>query len=132
MFDAVNAASGSPYPPIAYGGGSVTGADPNAGALQAALTVMNSLYGPTSLYQQYAGVTGATYYPSIPGYAGTLVGSTTVQVGAEFSRVFGSIHTPAAVTQALALGNAIGNYTFPLSLPGKAATVIFAASSRAI
>ncbi len=62
MFDAVNAASGSPYPPIAYHGGPIYGADPNAAALQAALTVMNSLYGPSSLYQQYEGVTGATYY----------------------------------------------------------------------
>jgi len=69
MFDAVNAASGSPYPPIAYNGGSVSGADPNAAALQAALTVMNSLYGRSSLYQQYEGVTGAIYYPSIPPYA---------------------------------------------------------------
>ena len=32
MFDAVNAASGSPYPPIAYQGGPVSGADPNAAA----------------------------------------------------------------------------------------------------
>src|ERR1700758_4797630 len=66
MFDAVNAASGNPYPPIAYSGGPVSGADPNAAALQAALTVMNSLYGPSSLYHQYEGVTGATFYPSIP------------------------------------------------------------------
>jgi hypothetical protein len=76
MFDAVNAASGSPYPPIAYTGGPVSGADPNAAALQAALTVMNSRYGPSSLYQQYEGVTGATYYPSTPGYAKALVGPT--------------------------------------------------------
>lgn len=48
MFDAVNAASGSPYAPIAYSGGPVSNADPNAAALQAALTVMNSLYGPSS------------------------------------------------------------------------------------
>ena len=46
MFDAMNAASGSPYPPIVYQGGPVAGADPSAAALQAALTVMNSLYGP--------------------------------------------------------------------------------------
>ena len=80
MFDAVNAASGSPYAPIAYSGGPVSGADPNAAALQAALTVMNSLYGPSSLYQQYEGVTGATYYPSIPGYANALVGPTVAQM----------------------------------------------------
>src|SRR6516164_11799422 len=80
MFDAVNAASGSPYPPIAYNGSPVSGADPNAAALQAALTVMNGLYGPSSLYQQYQGVTGATYYPLIPGYARALVGPTVVQM----------------------------------------------------
>src|SRR5882757_2465373 len=79
MFDAVNAASRSPYPPIAYNGGQVSGADPNAAVLQAALTVMNSLYGPSSLYQQYEGVTGATYYPSIPRYANALVGPTVAQ-----------------------------------------------------
>src|ERR1700739_5179289 len=33
MFDAVDAASGSPYPPIAYNGGPVSGAEPNAAAL---------------------------------------------------------------------------------------------------
>src|SRR6516164_6348147 len=80
MFDAVNAASGSPYPPIAYNGGPASGADPNAAALQAALTVMNNLYGPSSLYQQYEGVTGTTYYPSIPRYANALVGPTVVQM----------------------------------------------------
>jgi hypothetical protein len=72
MFDAVNAASGNPYPPIAYYGGPVSGADPNAAALQAALTVMNSLYGPSSLYQQYEGVTGATLLPFDPGLRGCL------------------------------------------------------------
>src|SRR6516164_1035430 len=80
MFDAVNAASDSPYPPIAYRGGSVRGVDPNAAALQAALTVMKNLYGPSSLYQRYEGITGATFYPSIPGYAGALVGPTTAQM----------------------------------------------------
>src|ERR1700758_454515 len=55
MFDAVNAASNSPYPSIVYNGGSVLDADPNAAALQAALTVMNNLYGSSSLYQQYKG-----------------------------------------------------------------------------
>src|SRR6201987_5286716 len=80
MFDAVNAASSSPYPPIAYQGGPLSGADPDAAALQAALTVMNGLYGPSSLYHQYQGVTGATYYPLIPGYARALVGPTVVQM----------------------------------------------------
>jgi hypothetical protein len=81
MFDAVNAASGSPYGPIAYGGGAVSGASADAAALQAALTVMNNLYGSSgSLYQQYEGMMGATYYPSIPGYAHALVGPTVAQM----------------------------------------------------
>jgi hypothetical protein len=80
MFDAVNAASGCPYQSVAYRGQCVSGADPNAAALQAALTVMNSLYGSSSLYQQYQGVTGAPYYPSILGYAGALVGPTATQM----------------------------------------------------
>src|SRR5215471_1515623 len=80
MFDAVNAASGSPYPPIAYGGGPVSGASADAAALQAALMVMNSLYGPSSLYLPYEGVTGAAYYPLIPGYKNVLVGPTVTQM----------------------------------------------------
>jgi hypothetical protein len=37
-------------------------------------------------------------------------------LGAEFSRVVGGIHTPAAVVQALALGNAIGAFFVPAVL----------------
>jgi len=37
-------------------------------------------------------------------------------LGAEFSRVVGGIHTPAAVVEALALGNAIGNLFVPVAL----------------
>jgi hypothetical protein len=37
-------------------------------------------------------------------------------LGAEFSRVVGGIHTPAAVVQALALGNAIGSFIVPVAL----------------
>ena len=37
-------------------------------------------------------------------------------LGAEFSRVVGGIHTPAAVVQALALGNAIGAFFVPVAL----------------
>jgi hypothetical protein len=112
MFDAVNAASGSPYPPIAYSGGPVSGADPNAAALQAALTVMNSLYGPSSPYQQYMGVTGATYYPSIPSYAGALVGPTVTQMN-EVARQISMINAELAALSpnpsSLSLGTAAGN-----------------------
>jgi hypothetical protein len=37
-------------------------------------------------------------------------------LGAEFSRVVGGIHTPAAVVQALALGSAIGTFIVPVAL----------------
>jgi len=37
-------------------------------------------------------------------------------LGAEFSRVVGGIHTPAAVVQALALGNAVGSFIVPVAL----------------
>ena len=91
MFDAINAAScPSPYRSIAYHGGCVSGADPNAAALQAALTVMNNLYGSSSLYVKYQGVTAATYYvppsyPTNPYPAGLLVGPTATQM-AEVTR----------------------------------------------
>jgi hypothetical protein len=115
MFDAVNAASGSPYPSVAYNGGPVSGADPNAAALQAALTVMNSLYGPSSLYQQYEGVAGATYYPSIPRYANALVGPTVAQmsqVAAQISIIraeLAALGTGPSVTAGISLGTAAGN-----------------------
>jgi hypothetical protein len=115
MFDAVDAASGSPYPPIAYNGGPVSGADPNAAALQAALTVMNSVYGASSLYQKYEGVTGTTYYPSIPGYANTLVGPTVAQmsqVTAQISVIqaeLAALGSGPSVTAGISLGTAAGN-----------------------
>jgi hypothetical protein len=118
MFDAVNAASGSPYPPIAYGGGTVNGADPNAAALQAALTVMNSLYGPNSVYQQYAGVTGATYYPLIPGYAGALVGPTATQmteVARQISLINDELTALNPNSTSLSLGTAAGNAMLALA-----------------
>ena len=114
MFDAVNAASGSPYPPIAYQGGPVSGADPNAAALQATLTVMNSLYGPSSLYRQYEGVTGATYYPSIPGYARALVGPTGAQmsdVAAQMVLIsveLAALGTGSSVNAGISLGTQVG------------------------
>jgi hypothetical protein len=115
MFDAVNAASGCPYPFVAFWGDCVSGADPvdpNAAALQAALTVMNSLYGSSSLYQQYQGITGAIYYPSIPGYAGASVGPTATQM-TEVARQISIINaeltalTPSSIS--LSLGTDAGN-----------------------
>ncbi|MBV8088344.1 MAG: vanadium-dependent haloperoxidase [Alphaproteobacteria bacterium] len=121
MFDAVNAASGNPYPPIVYNRGPVPGANPDAAALQAALTVMNSLYGPSSLYQQYEGVTGATYYPSIPAYKNALVGPTATQmniVAAEISMInseLAALGSGHSVTAGIALGTAAGNAMLAVS-----------------
>src|SRR6516162_16922 len=121
MFDAVNAASGSPYPPIAYQGGSVSGADQDAAALQAALTVMNGLYGPSSLYHQYQGVTGATYYPLIPGYARALVGPTVVQMNHVAAQIvminaeLAALGTGSSVNAGISLGTAVGNAMLAVS-----------------
>ena len=115
MFDAVNAASGSTYPPIAYQGGPVSAANPDAAALQAALTVMNGLYGPSSLYQQYEGVTGATYYPLIPGYARALVGPTVAQMSDVAAQILminaqlTALGTGSSVTAGISLGTTVGN-----------------------
>ena len=60
MFNAVSAASSNSYAAVAFAGGTISGASADAAALQAAITVMDSLYeSPSSLYQQYKGVTGA-------------------------------------------------------------------------
>jgi hypothetical protein len=121
MFDAVNAASASPYPPIAYNGGRVPGANSNAAALEAALTVMNSLYGPSSLYQQYEGVTGATYYGPTSAYKNVLVGPTMVQmkeVGAQISVInaeLAALGTSPSVAAGILLGTAAGNAMLALS-----------------
>ena len=115
MFDAVNAAFGSPYPPIAYGDGPVSGASADAVALQAALTVMNSLYGPSSLYQPYEGVTGAAYYPLISGYKNAVVGPTITQmkdVATQISNIsfeLTALGTSPSVTAGISLGTAAGN-----------------------
>jgi hypothetical protein len=128
MFDAVNAASGSPFMPIAYQGGRVFGASADAAALQAALTVMNSLYGPSSLYQQWESVTGATYYLSIPcvpqpncSYTNTMVGPSVAQmndVKAQIGMInaeLAALGTTASVTAGISLGTAVGNAMLAVS-----------------
>ncbi len=120
MFDAVNAASGCHYRFIAYQG-QCSDPDPNAAALQAALTVMNSLYGSSSLYQQYKGVTGATYYLSTPAYAGALVGPTATQ-SAEVARQIGILNAELTAlnpsSSSLSLGTAAGNAMLQLAATG--------------
>ena len=118
MFDAVNASVCPPnYRFIAYHGGCVSGADPNAAVLQAALTVMNSLYGPSSLYVKYQGVTAATYYvppsyPTNPYPAGLLVGPTATQM-AEVTRQLSLINAELTALNpsptSLSLGTDVGN-----------------------
>jgi hypothetical protein len=121
MYDAVNAATGLTYTPLNYTGGAVAGANANAAALQAALTVMNNLYvnPTTSLYQQYAGQTGLTYFSSSilaahPGYANDLVGPKTsqmAQVAANVGSIQNELNTisGAGVASGKALGAAAGN-----------------------
>ena len=45
MFDAANAASGSPYASLAYAGGPVAGASVSAAVLQAGITALNGIFG---------------------------------------------------------------------------------------
>ena len=118
MFDAVNAASGCKYHFIAYDGCCVSNADPNAAELQAALTVMNNLYGPSSLYVKYQGVTGATFYPSIPGYAGALVGPTIAQmteVARQISLISAELTALNPSSASLLLGTNAGNAMLALA-----------------
>lgn len=115
MFDAVNAASGSPYAPVAYSGGAVAGASPQAAALEAAVTVMNNLYGSGSLYQQYEGQTGASYYGATSPYHADLIGPSVAQmviVASDISNISAeltSLGGGSAVTLGTALGTTAGD-----------------------
>jgi hypothetical protein len=124
MFDAVDAASGSPYAPMAYAGGAVSGASADAAALGAAVTVMNSLYGSDSLYRQFAGQTGASYYgPHGPNpnpgaaaaYAKALIGPTIRQMAdvalqiSDIQTDLTDLGTGSAATIGTALGTAAGD-----------------------
>jgi hypothetical protein len=120
MFDAVNAASGNQYAPEAYRGGATSGASADAAALQAAVTVMSSLYGSGSLYQQYAGQTGASYYgPHGPApnpaaaaaYAKDLIGPSKTQmadVALQISDIASDL-TDLGSSSAVLAGTALGS-----------------------
>ena len=124
MFDAVNAASGRSYAPMAYRGWAVSGASPEAAALQAAVTVMTNLYGSSSLYQQFVGQTGASYYgphgadpnpAAAPAYAKDPVGPTIAQM-ADLTLQIKDLTTDltdlgggSAITGGIALGTAAGD-----------------------
>lgn len=131
MYDAVNAASGSPIQSFSYTGGPVTGADASAAALQAAITVMDNLYinPSTSLYQQYAGVKGSSYFSSAvlsanPSYAGLSIGPSTTQMSAVESDVaalqtelnaINAGDSGSMVTASTNLGTAAGNAAIALN-----------------
>ena len=109
MFDAVNAATGSTLQSLYYSGGAVANADPTAAALSAAYTVMQSLYGPTSLYATEQGVT-ISYNSLTLGVAPTTaqyaaVTADVAAVGAELSALASS----AQVTTGTALGVTAAN-----------------------
>ena len=121
MYDAVNAATDSQYAPIAYTGGAVSGASANAAALQAAITVMDNLYvnPSSSLYQQYTGVKGATYFPSSvlsanPLYATASIGPSGTQMTAVVADVASmmseltSLGGGSTITAGIALGTEAG------------------------
>ena len=116
MFDAVNAASGSPFAALAYRGGAVPGASASAAALSAAIAVMHDLYeSPTSIYQTYRGVTGAAFYGASSPYAGTAVGPSISQMAIVASDIsslmaeLSALGSAAAVTNGSSLGTAAGN-----------------------
>ena len=146
MYDAVNAASGgtgsTPYQ--FYSGGAVTNASAQAAALSAAYTMMNSLYGSGSLYQQLAGVTGATYAATVAGspslsailpatlpagnVAGNIVGPTNTQytaitndiaaIGTALASIVASANTASAGSGTN--GSAVGAAAAAAAIAGRA------------
>jgi hypothetical protein len=108
MFDAVNASTGGTLTSINYSG-PVANANANAAALSAALTVMNNLYvdPSTSLYQQYKGQTGASYYGATSPYKNALVGPT----GPQMAAVLADVNNVSTELSALGNSTAISNGT---------------------
>ena len=116
MFNAVSAASSKSFAPVAFAGRTISGASADAAALQAAITVMDSLYeGPGSLYQQYKGVTGAQYYGFTSPYRNTLVGPSVKQMNDVATQIAGlvtdlaSLGSSSGVTTGIILGTQAGN-----------------------
>ena len=121
MYDAVNAATGGTgsTPSYYYSGGAVTNANAATAALSAAYTVMNNLYGSTSLYATMQGQTisynGQTLQvaPSVAQYAGV-----TAQLG--------NVLTELTTTAATANTNVAGTGTTGQSLGAAAAAAMIA------
>ncbi len=103
MYDAVNAATGGTgsTPSFYYTGGPVTNANAATAALSAAYTVMNNLYGTSSLYNTLRGQTinynGLTLpvAPSAAQYAG---------ITAQLNNVLTELNTTAAAANTTATG----------------------------
>jgi hypothetical protein len=111
MFDAANAASGSPYSPIAYSGGSVPGASVDLAALSAGYTALYGIFNNSI----WAGVP----YPAISP-TGLVGGSASIQttvlnsINATYNTALSNLETiespsNATITASLALGVAAGN-----------------------
>ena len=116
MFNAVSAASSNSYAAVAFAGGTISGASADAAALQAAITVMDSLYeSPSSLYQQYKGVTGAQYYGLTSPYRNTLVGPSVKQMNDVATQIAGlvtelaNLGSNSSVAAGIILGAEAGN-----------------------
>ena len=69
MYDAVNAASGAQYKPIAFTGGAVSGVSADAAAYSAAATALTTLYGLTA------------WTPGVGGYTSTIQTGVNAQIG---------------------------------------------------
>jgi hypothetical protein len=111
MFDAANAASGSPYSPIAYSGGPVAGASVDLAALSAGYTALSGIFSNSI----WAGVP----YPAV-NPTGLVGGSTALQtnvlnsINATYNTALNNLETAetpsnATITASLALGVAAGN-----------------------
>lgn len=148
MYNAINAASGSPLTPINYSGGgsAYAGADPATAALQAAVSVMNNLYGTGSLYQQYQNLTGSTCVTAGlcstafgAAYPKVAVGPTNAQMGAvgadiaglqtELNAALATVNANAgslAASNSSSLGNAVATSIIAANVASGAPTAMTA------
>jgi hypothetical protein len=97
MFDAVNAASGSPFVPYAYTGGPVSGASAEAAALAAGYTALTSIFS-----NPIWGTPGG-------GNAALISGVILPQINNTYNTALTALGGGAAVTAGVNLGIAAGN-----------------------
>lgn len=105
MFDAVNAASGSPFTPYAYGGGPVSGVSAEAAALSAGYSAMNSIFS-NSIWQHPTG-SNPTLITNVilPEISQTYNNA----VSSLYAAASGNAAATLAITNGLALGQTAGN-----------------------